>query len=153
MGCGHASSGAAHLGTLALPLQTTRRHRFYTASAIVLPPASSHLPGPCCSCHSCCCKPSEGVCHTRPKDWNWAEEAGAGTLTCLGVPPEAPVLGTTPTTCTSCHPAASKLVSIKGFNPKEVGSAIPGLHLKGMGREVGTVLPLPFLPLSQRKKL
>uniref|UniRef100_F6WFS0 Ephrin-A1 n=1 Tax=Equus caballus TaxID=9796 RepID=F6WFS0_HORSE len=75
-----ASSGATHLGGLCpLILQMTRRCRFYIALVTVPPPASSHLPGLCCSCHSCCCKPRDGVNHIWPKDWNWAEEAGAGT--------------------------------------------------------------------------
>lgn len=59
--------------------QMTQRCRFYIASVTAPPPASSHLPGLCCSCHSCCCKPLEVVCYIWLKDWNWAEEAEADT--------------------------------------------------------------------------
>lgn len=128
-----AGSGSAHQEPLPFSLQTTRRRKSSTASATVRPPASSPLPGLCCSCHSCCCKPHDGVRHSRPEGRNWAQEAGAATLTCPGVPPKAPILGATPTIRTSCHPAASKRVSIRGFNPKEVsrpGGAIPALKPK-----------------------
>lgn len=69
--------------------QMTQRCRFYIASVTALPPASSHLPGLCCSCHFCCCKPTDGVRPIWLKDWNWAEGAGTGTLTCPGALPEA----------------------------------------------------------------
>lgn len=150
-----AGSGSAHWETSPFTLQTTRRCRSSIALVTVQPPASSHWPGLYCSCHSCCCKPRDGVRHSQPKDRNWAQEAGTATLTCPGVPPEAPALGTTPTTRTSCHPAASKRVSIRGFNPKKVsrpGSTIPATTQRE-GQRSGEVGPLPSLPLSQRNKL
>lgn len=84
-----ANRGAAHLGGLCpLTLQMTQRCRFYIALVTVPPPASSHSPGLCCSCHSCCCKPYEGVCCVHCKNWNWAEGAGQASLTCLGPLPK-----------------------------------------------------------------
>lgn len=69
-------------------LQMTQRCRFSTASVTVLPPASSRSPGLCCSCRSCCCKPCDAGCHVQPKDWNRAEKAEAGTLTCPEAQPQ-----------------------------------------------------------------
>lgn len=68
----------------------------------------------------------------------------AATPTCPGGPPEAPAQGTTPATRTSCHPAASKRVSIRGFNPKEVsrpGSATPATTSEGRTRTWGQPFP------------
>lgn len=65
------------------------------------------------------------------------------------VPPEAPALGATPATRTSCHPAASKRVSIRGFNPKEVsrpGSATSAGRTKTWGQ------PFPCHPCPEAKE-
>lgn len=67
-------------------------------------------------------------------DWNWAEERDRHSKPVLGPLSEPPSLGTTPTTGTSCHLAASKRVSIKGFNWKEANqpsSAIPTFTSEG----------------------
>lgn len=151
-----ASSRATHLGGFRpLILQMTQRYRSYTASGTALPPASSHLPGLCCFCRSCCCKPREDIGHTWPEDLELGRGGRMGTLTCSGTPPTAPVLlGTIPTTCTSCHPAASKRVSRVSTQRGSASLVVPSLPPpRGMDRGVGIGLPPPFLPLSQRNKL
>lgn len=133
----------------------TPRCRFCTASVTALPPASSPSPGLRCSCPSCCCRPSDLGRRVSPEDRNRAEEAEAGTPHLSWGP--APVLGTTPTKCTSCHPAASKRVSIKGFNPPEVGkpgSAIPASPSEGRTKRDSPYPAVPALtPKPKQTKL
>lgn len=54
------TSGLFTLDSFAsLSLQMTPQCRYYTASVTVLLLASSHWPGRCCYCHSCCYRPHE----------------------------------------------------------------------------------------------
>lgn len=125
--------------------QMTRKYRFCTALVTAPPPASSHWSGQYCSYHCCCCKLSEVF--ACPGLW-----IGTG-LRGRDKHPEAPALGTSPTTCTRRHHEASERFSIKGFNRKEFNqpdwASLPPLQRDGERSGEG---PFPVVSTFKPKK-